>query len=269
MTRDIFISGVLALLFHGLVLALPSRQGDIRLPQAGRKPFSLCISHPETPAAPTPREAAPLCDPAPPVVEKVPEIGEPVPQPETVIVEKKERFKKVCEKEDTHVIKKVSEKSPVVESVRSLDHRLRAAEKKTSPGVEGEVAEAVAASAPAETLSMNNGAAAGTQGAGAIRQGDLPGPETVIPARPKYRDNPVPSYPRIARKRGHEGRTLLRVEVLETGRVGGIEIAASSGFDVLDRAALESVKKWDFVPGAKNGKKIRQWVVVPIAFSLK
>jgi len=88
-------------------------------------------------------------------------------------------------------------------------------------------------------------------------------------ATPKYKENPLPLYPSMARKRGYEGRTLLRVEVLESGKAGGIEIAISSGFDVLDRAALASVKDWTFLPGTENSKNMKQWVMVPIKFSLR
>jgi protein TonB len=88
-------------------------------------------------------------------------------------------------------------------------------------------------------------------------------------ATPKYKENPRPHYPNVARKRGYEGRTLLRVEVLASGKVGRIEIATSSGFDVLDQAALVSVKDWTFVPGTQNDKNMRQWVMVPIKFSLR
>ncbi len=88
-------------------------------------------------------------------------------------------------------------------------------------------------------------------------------------ATPKYKENPRPHYPNVARKRGYEGRTLLRVEVLESGKVGRIKIATSSGFDVLDRAALASVRDWTFVPGTQNGKNMKQWVMVPIKFSLR
>ncbi|RLB91090.1 MAG: hypothetical protein DRH50_11465 [Deltaproteobacteria bacterium] len=103
------------------------------------------------------------------------------------------------------------------------------------------------------------------------------GPETdreqaqanVTYAAPKYKENPLPHYPWVARRRGYEGRTLLRVEVLENGKVRRVEVEQSSGFEVLDRAALKSVKGWSFVPGTKNGKKIKQWVTVPVRFTLR
>jgi protein TonB len=99
--------------------------------------------------------------------------------------------------------------------------------------------------------------------------GKQQGQDVIVYARPRYKENPLPHYPKAARRRGYEGQTLLRVEVLETGTVGKIEIAASSGFEVLDEAALRSVRVWTFVPGTKNGEKIDQWVMVPVRFSLK
>lgn len=80
-------------------------------------------------------------------------------------------------------------------------------------------------------------------------------------AIPTY--NPKPHYPGVARRRGYEGKVVLEVEVLATGKVGQIKIAKTSGFEVLDRAALKRVKTWTFRPGRK------QLVTVPIIFDLK
>lgn len=88
-------------------------------------------------------------------------------------------------------------------------------------------------------------------------------------AKPEYERNAPPDYPRIAKRRGYQGRTELKVEVLETGRVGRLEVVASSGFDILDEAALAAVKEWHFVPGTKNGRHTTQWVIVPVRFNLR
>jgi protein TonB len=93
--------------------------------------------------------------------------------------------------------------------------------------------------------------------------------DNIVYAKPRYKENPPPHYPEIARRRRYEGRTLIRVEVLEDGKVARANIAASSGFEVLDRAALESVKGWSFVPGTRGGQYIRQWVTVPVRFVLE
>jgi TonB family protein len=95
------------------------------------------------------------------------------------------------------------------------------------------------------------------------------GQDNIVYARPKYKENPLPHYPKIARRRGYEGKTLLRVKVLENGKTGKIEVEESSGFKVLDTAALKSVSDWTFVPGKINGKKTEQWISVPIRFVLK
>jgi len=91
----------------------------------------------------------------------------------------------------------------------------------------------------------------------------------IVYARPKYKANPLPHYPEVARKRGYEGKALLRVKVLKNGKAGEIKIEESSGFEVLDLAALRSVKGWTFVPGTINGQRTEQWIRVPIRFVLK
>jgi len=87
-------------------------------------------------------------------------------------------------------------------------------------------------------------------------------------ASPDYKLNPKPAYPTMARRRGYEGMVLLRVFVLEDGKVGKIELAEPSGYSVLDESALNAVKDWVFIPGRQDGKEISSWVEVPIKFEL-
>jgi len=123
----------------------------------------------------------------------------------------------------------------------------------------------------AKTASISNDIlAAGWKNTGILQpRVGRAGDNTALDAPPRYKETPPPNYPKDARRAGYEGRTLLRVEVLESGKVGQLEIATSSGFEVLDRAALKSVKSWTFVPGTRNGKKTKQWVMVPVRFSLR
>lgn len=83
-----------------------------------------------------------------------------------------------------------------------------------------------------------------------------------------YLDNPAPRYPAIARRQGEQGRVLLRVSVTADGRAGSVEIAASSGSERLDRAALDAVRRWRFVPARRGDEAVAAQVLVPIAFSL-
>ena len=85
-----------------------------------------------------------------------------------------------------------------------------------------------------------------------------------------YDRSPPPAYPEIARRENQQGTVLLRVLVEADGSVARVEIAQSSGFDVLDRAAADTVRfRWRFVPGASGGANVTSWVLVPIRFALR
>ncbi len=94
------------------------------------------------------------------------------------------------------------------------------------------------------------------------------GPE-IETTEPDYKNNPSPDYPRRARRRGYAGTVVLKVLVSEKGSVMQVRVSTSSGYDILDRAAEESVEKWIFEPGTIAGKKVEMWVNVPIRFDLK
>ena len=88
-------------------------------------------------------------------------------------------------------------------------------------------------------------------------------------AGPKYGVNSKPVYPQEAREKGYEGEVMLRVEVLSNGRVGQIEIKKSSGYELLDRSALTTVKQWKFIPAKKGEAPIPLWVNIPVKFQLQ
>jgi protein TonB len=78
--------------------------------------------------------------------------------------------------------------------------------------------------------------------------------------------NPPTYYPRMAVERGYQGTVKLRVQVLANGQPAEVQIAASSGYAVLDQAAVEQVKDWRFLPARRGGQPIVSWVMVPIKF---
>jgi len=60
---------------------------------------------------------------------------------------------------------------------------------------------------------------------------------------------------------------IVRALVLDTGRVGDAEIAASSGFSELDALALAQVREhWHFLPATLNGKAVSDWISVEVLF---
>ena len=94
----------------------------------------------------------------------------------------------------------------------------------------------------------------------------VPKQQTAIPV---YQLNQQPSYPVMAKRRGHEGEILLNVLVNSKGMVSEIKIKHSSGHVSLDTAALETVKNWLFTPATEGGRPISMWVDVPIEFRLE
>ena len=59
-----------------------------------------------------------------------------------------------------------------------------------------------------------------------------------------------PRYPESARRAGVQGTTLLKLRVLENGRVGDVVVEQSAGHRDLDHAAADAVKKWLLRTGA-------------------
>lgn len=84
-----------------------------------------------------------------------------------------------------------------------------------------------------------------------------------------YLNNPPPHYPEEARERGEEGKVLIKSLINADGTVAELAIKKSSGFPDLDRSALETVKKWRFVPARRGDTKVSAWVVVPVSFTLE
>lgn len=84
-----------------------------------------------------------------------------------------------------------------------------------------------------------------------------------------YLHNPAPDYPDVAQRRGWEGTTFLNVHVLATGRPDRVVLAASSGHDALDDAAVAAVTGWRFVPAKRGAESVDGWVRVPVVFKLE
>ena len=84
-----------------------------------------------------------------------------------------------------------------------------------------------------------------------------------------YLQNPAPAYPAISKRMGEQGKVVLRVFISTDGLPQKIEINQSSGFDRLDRQAHDTVLRWKFVPGKRNGVPEAMWYLVPIHFVLE
>lgn len=108
-----------------------------------------------------------------------------------------------------------------------------------------------------------------------------PPPEPPAPAKP---EGPVmlggelalacpqrtsPAYPPLSRRMGEEGKTVLRVELDEAGRIDRAVVATSSGYARLDAAALNAVKQWRCEPAKRDGQAVRALATQPFNFVLE
>ena len=89
---------------------------------------------------------------------------------------------------------------------------------------------------------------------------------------PKYiygsSDNPAPKYPKIAIRNKYQGKVILCVNVNKDGSVSQVNICSSSGFHLLDNAALKTIKKWHFKAATKNNELITAKIRIPVIFAL-
>ena len=68
---------------------------------------------------------------------------------------------------------------------------------------------------------------------------------------------------------GAEGIVAVRVLVLSDGAVSRVEIAVSSGRDVLDRAAADAVRRWQFAPAMRDGVPIDAYATLKIRYVVR
>lgn len=87
----------------------------------------------------------------------------------------------------------------------------------------------------------------------------------IIAAAKRYRQ-----YPRVALENGWEGRTEVRMAIDVNGSIASIGIRSRSGYDILDRQALEMIRKAKPLapmPATLRGKGFT--LDLPVLFSLK
>jgi protein TonB len=115
----------------------------------------------------------------------------------------------------------------------------------------------------------HSGLGRGTEGEGTGGGGIGSGEALSGLARPLGGYQVKPRYPESARRAGVQGITMLRVRVLENGRVGQVIVEQSAGFRDLDLAAMEAVKKWLFEPARRGKDPVSVWVMLPVKFELR
>jgi periplasmic protein TonB len=79
-----------------------------------------------------------------------------------------------------------------------------------------------------------------------------------------------PEYPPTSRRLGEQGSLIMQVLIDADGRVVDSKLLQSSGFERLDQAALEDVKRdYRFIPGTVDGKPAEMWYTFRFSWKLK
>jgi protein TonB len=82
-------------------------------------------------------------------------------------------------------------------------------------------------------------------------------------------DAPAPEYPRTSRRKREQGTVTLLAEVRSDGTVASCKVETSSGFPLLDQAALAVLPEWRFKPRLVAGTARPFTARVPFRFSLQ
>jgi TonB family protein len=83
------------------------------------------------------------------------------------------------------------------------------------------------------------------------------------PTRLKYVG---PVYPKAALDNGVQGAVTLGATVGEDGKVRNIKVLKS--IPLLDQAAIDALKQWEYAPGTRNGVAVAVEITVTITFSM-
>lgn len=143
--------------------------------------------------------------------------------------------------------------------------------------------EEVSGRAPLAAISLEtveeSGSVTGTGAGTAIGTADTPVPSgnaktpessggTVI-TRPVAINRNPPVYPPTARANNWEGSVLLDVLILPDGTVSDLRVERSSGYGILDAAALAAVKEWRYRPALKDNLPVACRIKINIRFVLE
>jgi periplasmic protein TonB len=243
------------------------------------------VVQPPRPVVPPPRRMAPPPKTQPrrpePVETATPQVpAEPTRPPESTATAKPPMT--MMEEAPVPPAPKIPERQAAASPVETSrqDERPTLAEKEASAPA-NETRAALEAQAPAsgpapgraaDVDALSAAAAAPVPALPAPRMAAVPpngsGSELGRIARPRGGYQVVPTYPSTARRLGIQGTTLLRVFVLDDGRVGEIQVQKSAGHPDLDRAASNAVKRWRFDPARKGNENVSTWVLLPVEFRL-
>ncbi|WP_169545353.1 energy transducer TonB [Sneathiella aquimaris] len=101
------------------------------------------------------------------------------------------------------------------------------------------------------------------------KAGDQGDADASIIGTANYRRKTPLRYPKRALDLGQQGTVKLHVRITPDGTPTELKVARSSGYRLLDKAALAAVQKWEFVPRKQGATTVASWVSVPVDFVIR
>jgi len=173
--------------------------------------------------------------PLPPLEMAVPAIVEPVPPPPQTTVQEQQQESSENEKPDTPQVVVVTPEAPNINfAVPTIGNLV--------------VPNAIAKAPPLHPM----------QAPAPLRQ-----EPTLLENTGSGGERPKPPYPKIALDQGQQGKVTLALTADEAGNITSVEVKESSGFPVLDRSAVDFIKRRWTIP---KGTRLAE---VPINYRLK
>ncbi len=242
----------------------PPREETLPEPPAAPPPAPTVADSLPLPPPPPP-EASKLPEPPPPPPPELPELPEPPPPPPELseIPERPPRPRELPELPEPS--SPPPEPPPVPERPdapppRQPDPEPRPARERLDSKTR------TANAAPAREAMAPEFNLGGTDSpSNAIVLGDA-----VIPASPDNQSrNRPPIYPIEATRRGQQGTVTLLIHVSPLGVSLGADVLQSSGYPLLDRAALDAITTWRFRPAVRNGTPVPFDMPMRFTFALE
>ncbi len=238
------IAGLIACLIHGIALSYTPKKNTINVStEQGNQSLQIqLIAKAATKPEPVveKKEVEPESQKIEPIEQKKPE-PKPVKKPEKP--KPKPKKPKVIEKKKPQP--EVEVKKPAVEPKTDIEPKVVKEAEPTKPKpIEEKQAP------PAQTASQAS--------------------KPMLVKKAEFSAKPTPvTYPRLARKKGLQGKVMIEVWLDEQGKQVKQVLLESSGHNVLDERALNTIKEWRFSKRIEQGKAIAHRVHIPINFQLQ
>ena len=113
-----------------------------------------------------------------------------------------------------------------------------------------------------------NGAANGSGDGKAASGGSGGGPQKLSASQVRFRQRVPPVYSSVAQERGYQGVARVQIVINQSGQLQQAAISRSSGYAMLDEAAVAAARKSSYYPHVVNGVAQAVSAVIAYRFSL-